>query len=64
METHCHIAVRLLLSKKRAMLMSLSGIVFGVGLFIVAVHRHPSADRRLRAIFNPHGLGDRRRVAR
>ncbi len=35
METHCHIAVRLLLSKKRAMLMSLSGIVFGVGLFII-----------------------------
>jgi lipoprotein-releasing system permease protein len=34
-ETHCHIAVRLLLSKKRAMLMSLSGIVFGVGLFII-----------------------------
>jgi lipoprotein-releasing system permease protein len=34
-ETHCHIAIRLLLSKKRALLMSLSGIVFGVGLFII-----------------------------
>jgi len=35
METNFHIAVRFLLAKKRAMLMSLSGIIFGVGLFIV-----------------------------
>lgn len=35
METNFHIAVRFLLAKKRAMLMSLSGIVFGVGLFII-----------------------------
>lgn len=36
MKNTCYqIAVRFLLSKKRAMLMSLSGIVFGVGLFIL-----------------------------
>jgi len=35
METTFHIAVRFLLAKKRAMLMSLSGIVFGVGFFII-----------------------------
>lgn len=34
-ETTFHIAVRFLFAKKRAMLMSLSGIVFGVGLFII-----------------------------
>ncbi len=34
MNTNLAIAVRLLLAKKRAMLMSLAGIVFGVGLFI------------------------------
>ncbi len=35
METTFHIAVRFLFAKKRAMLMSLSGIVFGVGFFII-----------------------------
>ncbi len=35
METLFHIATRFLFAKKRAMLMSLSGIVFGVGLFII-----------------------------
>ncbi|MGF1483919.1 MAG: ABC transporter permease [Opitutales bacterium] len=34
MNTNLAIAIRLLLAKKRAMLMSLAGIVFGVGLFI------------------------------
>jgi len=35
MENDFYIALRFLLAKKRAMLMSLSGIIFGVGLFIV-----------------------------
>ncbi len=35
MDTILHIAVRFLFAKRRAMLMSLSGIVFGVALFIV-----------------------------
>ena len=35
METIFHIATRFLFAKKRAMLMSLSGIAFGVGLFII-----------------------------
>jgi lipoprotein-releasing system permease protein len=35
LETTFHIATRFLLAKRRAMLMSLSGIVFGVGLFII-----------------------------
>ena len=34
-KTNFTIALRFLLSKKRAMLMSLSGIIFGVGLFIL-----------------------------
>ena len=34
-KTNFTIALRFLLSKKRAMLMSLSGIVFGVGLFVL-----------------------------
>jgi lipoprotein-releasing system permease protein len=35
LDTTLHIATRFLFAKKRAMLMSLSGIVFGVGLFII-----------------------------
>ena len=35
LDTTFHIAVRFLFAKRRAMLMSLSGIVFGVGLFII-----------------------------
>jgi lipoprotein-releasing system permease protein len=35
MENDLYIALRFLLAKKRAMLMSLSGIIFGIGLFVV-----------------------------
>jgi lipoprotein-releasing system permease protein len=35
MENDLYIAIRFLLAKKRAMLMSLSGIIFGIGLFVV-----------------------------
>jgi len=35
LDTTFHIAARFLFAKRRAMLMSLSGIVFGVGLFII-----------------------------
>ena len=35
MKNDLYIAIRFLLAKKRAMLMSLSGIIFGIGLFVV-----------------------------
>ena len=35
MKTNFQIALRFLLSRKRAMLMSLGGIIFGVGFFII-----------------------------
>ena len=35
MSTNLRIALRFLTARKRSMLMSLSGIVFGVGFFIV-----------------------------
>ena len=35
MRTNLQIALRFLLSRKRSMLMSLGGIIFGVGFFII-----------------------------
>jgi lipoprotein-releasing system permease protein len=35
MENDLYIAIRFLLAKKRSMLMTLSGIIFGIGLFVV-----------------------------
>ena len=56
MKTNLQIALRFLLSRKRAMLMSLGGIIFGVGFFIITQAQTSGFERFfIKTIFKKGG---------